>query len=84
MLLYLNSLISTMFTFGVERTIASWDQTKLRDFLDLLIALLSRRPFGCTIDFRCGLIHLRIILWNKPLEIGLFNKALKIVVIPYL
>ncbi|MEQ1151197.1 hypothetical protein ABLT74_14005, partial [Acinetobacter johnsonii] len=34
-----------------------------------------RRPIGCTIDFRCGLIHLRIILWNKPLEIGLCNKA---------
>ncbi|MDQ8998590.1 hypothetical protein RFH60_05755, partial [Acinetobacter baumannii] len=25
--------------------------------------------------FRCRLIHLKIILWNKPLEIGLCNKA---------
>ncbi|MFX5115552.1 hypothetical protein ABTC44_17305, partial [Acinetobacter baumannii] len=24
----------------------------------------------------CRLIHLKIILWNKPLEIGLCNKAL--------
>ncbi|MFX9663899.1 hypothetical protein ABTO78_14230, partial [Acinetobacter baumannii] len=24
---------------------------------------------------RCRLIHLKIILWNKPLEIGLCNKA---------
>ncbi|QDQ52830.1 hypothetical protein E5A71_13300 [Acinetobacter baumannii ATCC 17978] len=33
-------------------------------------------PIGCTVDFRCRLIHLKIILWNKPLEIGLCNKAL--------
>ncbi|MDD7977045.1 hypothetical protein PU912_15550, partial [Acinetobacter baumannii] len=26
--------------------------------------------------FRCRLIHLKIILWNKPLEIGLCNKAI--------
>ncbi|MDQ9038793.1 hypothetical protein ABTF33_18160, partial [Acinetobacter baumannii] len=26
--------------------------------------------------FRCRLIHLKIILWNKPLEIGLCNKAM--------
>ncbi|MFV5555409.1 diguanylate cyclase, partial [Acinetobacter baumannii] len=26
--------------------------------------------------FWCRLIHLKIILWNKPLEIGLCNKAL--------
>ncbi|MEW0941859.1 hypothetical protein AB0S70_19710, partial [Acinetobacter baumannii] len=32
-------------------------------------------PIGCTVDFRCRLIHLKIILWNKPLEIGLCNKA---------
>ncbi|MFH3798817.1 LysE family translocator, partial [Acinetobacter baumannii] len=25
--------------------------------------------------FRCRLIHLKIILWNKPLETGLCNKA---------
>ena len=25
--------------------------------------------------FWCRLIHLKIILWNKPLEIGLCNKA---------
>ncbi|MDQ8877549.1 transposase, partial [Acinetobacter baumannii] len=28
--------------------------------------------------FRCRLIHLKIILWNKPLEIGLCNKAVPI------
>ncbi|RJN64482.1 hypothetical protein D3X67_20490, partial [Acinetobacter baumannii] len=33
------------------------------------------RPIGCAINFRCQLIHLKIILWNKPLEIGLCNKA---------
>ncbi|MDV5587845.1 hypothetical protein QM180_11775, partial [Acinetobacter nosocomialis] len=30
---------------------------------------------GCAINFWCRLIHLKIILWNKPLEIGLCNKA---------
>ena len=34
-----------------------------------------RRPIGCAIGFRCGLIHLRIILLDKPLQIGLCNKA---------
>ncbi|MCG5792536.1 hypothetical protein MEP47_18175, partial [Acinetobacter baumannii] len=29
----------------------------------------------CAINFWCRLIHLKIILWNKPLEIGLCNKA---------
>ncbi|MDU5774067.1 MAG: hypothetical protein E6Z89_17930, partial [Acinetobacter sp.] len=33
------------------------------------------RPIGCAINFWCRLIHLKIILWNKPLEIGLCNKA---------
>ncbi|MGU2821161.1 hypothetical protein ACVYAP_13920, partial [Acinetobacter baumannii] len=28
--------------------------------------------------FWCRLIHLKIILWNKPLEIGLCNKAIPI------
>ncbi|MCF4781789.1 hypothetical protein L1Y58_17820, partial [Acinetobacter baumannii] len=28
--------------------------------------------------FWCRLIHLKIILWNKPLEIGLCNKAVLI------
>ncbi|MCZ3286772.1 hypothetical protein NYZ58_17350, partial [Acinetobacter baumannii] len=32
-------------------------------------------PIGCAINFWCRLIHLKIILWNKPLEIGLCNKA---------
>ncbi|MCB5211783.1 hypothetical protein LH406_18235, partial [Acinetobacter baumannii] len=36
-------------------------------------------PIGCTVDFRCRLIHLKIILWNKPLEIGLCNKAILMV-----
>ena len=27
--------------------------------------------------FWCRLIHLKIILWNKPLEIGLCNKAIE-------
>ncbi|MFX5114742.1 hypothetical protein ABTC44_12970, partial [Acinetobacter baumannii] len=35
-------------------------------------------PIGCTVDFRCRLIHFKIILWNKPLEIGLCNKATSI------
>ncbi|MEW7100791.1 hypothetical protein AB2O86_17435, partial [Acinetobacter baumannii] len=34
-------------------------------------------PIGCTVDFRCRLIHLKIILWNKPLETGLCNKAIR-------
>ncbi|MFX6759143.1 hypothetical protein ABTH30_19840, partial [Acinetobacter baumannii] len=29
--------------------------------------------------FWCRLIHLKIILWNKPLEIGLCNKAHEVV-----
>ncbi|MGG6610358.1 UNVERIFIED_CONTAM: EAL domain-containing protein, partial [Acinetobacter baumannii] len=33
---------------------------------------------GCAINFRCRLIHLKIILWNKPLEIGLCNKAVQL------
>lgn len=34
-----------------------------------------RGPISCTIDFWCGLIHLSIMLLNKPLEVGLCNKA---------
>ncbi|MDN8241523.1 hypothetical protein QZK39_18360, partial [Acinetobacter baumannii] len=34
------------------------------------------RPIGCAVDFVCRLLHLKIILWNKPLEIGLCNKAI--------
>ncbi|MCG5792089.1 hypothetical protein MEP47_15645, partial [Acinetobacter baumannii] len=30
---------------------------------------------ACTINFRCRLIHLRIILRNKALSVGLCNKA---------
>ena len=26
-------------------------------------------PIRCTVDFRCRLIHLKIIFWNKPLEV---------------
>ena len=32
-------------------------------------------PIGCAVDFSCGLIHLKIILLKKPLQIGLCNKA---------
>ena len=32
-------------------------------------------PIGCAVDFRCGLIHLKIISLKKPLQIGLCNKA---------
>ena len=34
--------------------------------------------------FWCRLIHLKIILWNKPLEIGLCNKAILIYIIKYI
>ncbi|MFW1974108.1 hypothetical protein ACNPQJ_21600, partial [Acinetobacter bereziniae] len=30
---------------------------------------------GCTIDFRCRLLHLEIILLKKPSRIALCNKA---------
>ncbi|MFW1762377.1 hypothetical protein ACG9X4_12635, partial [Acinetobacter calcoaceticus] len=32
-------------------------------------------PIGCTIDFRCRLLHLEIILLKKPSRIALCNKA---------
>ena len=33
-------------------------------------------PIGCTVDFVCRLLHLKIISLKKPLQIGLCNKAI--------
>ena len=38
--------------------------------------MVIRGPIGCTIDFRCRLLHLEIILLKKPSRIALCNKAL--------
>ena len=37
--------------------------------------MVIRGPIGCTIDFRCRLLHLEIILLKKPSRIALCNKA---------
>ena len=38
--------------------------------------MVIRGPIGCTIDFRCRLLHLEIILLKKPSRIALCNKAI--------
>ena len=47
-----------------------------KDYPSTWAAITAIAPkIGCTINFRCRLIHLKIILLKKPLQIGFCNKA---------
>ncbi|NKG36095.1 hypothetical protein CAP43_15030 [Acinetobacter junii] len=46
--------------------------------------MVIRGPIGCTVDFRCRLLHMEIILLKKPSRIALCNKAVPSTGIIYL